>query len=263
MVTRVCTVPTVFDRVAAMRTILEVLPSEPSPHSPFELDAAGVPFKTYDVARTRLQDGIVTLNIAARAARDEPVRLLGMHLVMLRPALVSAAKAWWLVNDRSAGCRVGRGIALVAADRASGAEAMAAAASLGDLPAFGGVAKAFGLAHSQLHLAGDKRGVDIPRLPGDGRLIDAIGIEIDAYYGTRGPESARLDARLLWNVSSGLAHGERWFRDMTTSRVGTTVQREQIAETLTNRSLDVVCSALNVCFLRCLALASTPPGAPT
>jgi hypothetical protein len=263
MVTRVCTVVTAFDRVAAMRTLLDVLPSEPSPHSPFEFDTAGVPFKTYDVARTRLQDGIVTLNIAARAARDEPVRLLGMHLVMLRPALVSAAKAWWLVNDRSAGCRVGRAIALVAADRASGAEAMAAAASLGHLPAFGQVAQRFTSAHSQLHQAGDKRGVNIPRLPGDGRLIDAIGIEIDAYYGTHGPDSARLDARLLWNVSSGLAHGERWFRDMTTSRVGTTAQREQIVETLTNRSLDVVCSALNVSFLRCLTLASTPPGAPT
>jgi len=151
----------------------------------------------------------------------------------------------------------------VAADRASGAEAMAAAASLGHLPAFGRISERFTSGHSQLHRAGDKRGVNIPRLPGDGRLIDAVGIEIDSYYGTHGPESARLDTRLLWNVSSGLAHGERWFRDMTTSRVGTTAQREQVVETLTNRSLDVVCSALNVSFLRCLALASSPPAAPT
>jgi hypothetical protein len=245
-----------------MRTLLDVLPSEPSPHSPFELDTAGVPFQTYDLARIRLQDGIVALNLAARTANDEPVRLLGMHLVMLRPALVSAAKAWWLVNDRSAGSRVGRAIALVDADRASGAQAMAAAASLGDLPAFGRVSERFAAAQVQLHQVSDKQGLNIPRLPRDGQLIDAVGIEIDAYYGTHGAESARLDARLLWNVSSGLAHGERWFRDMTTSRVGTSGQREQIVETLTNRSLDVVCSALNVSFLRCLALASTPPGTP-
>jgi hypothetical protein len=220
-----------------------------------------VPFRTYDIARSRLQDGIIALNVAARVARDEPVRSLGMHLVMLRPALVSGAKAWWLINDRSAGSRVGRAVAMVAADRASGAEAMAAAASLGDLPAFGRVSERFDAARAELQLSGDRHGVNVPRLPGDGRLIDAVGVEIDAYYGTHGPDSARLDARLLWNVSSGLAHGERWFRDMTSSRVGTTEQREQIVETLTNRSLDVVCSALNVSFLRCIFLASTPPGA--
>jgi hypothetical protein len=112
-------------------------------------------------------------------------------------------------------------------------------------------------------MSGKKRGIDIPRLPGDGRLIEAVSVEIGTHYGTDGAESAGLDARLLWNVSSGLAHGERWFRDMTTSRVGTTAQRLQIVETLTNRSLDVVCSALNVAFLRCLYLASTPPEAPT
>lgn len=251
--------PTVLERVDAMRTLLDLLPDQPSPESRFESDAAGLPFHTYDVVRTRLQDGIVELKVAARVAQDKPVRARGLHLVMLRPALVSAAKAWWLVDDKSANSRVSRAIVMVAADRANGACAMAAAGKLGELQAFEGISEKFADARVRIQRLAEQHALDLPRLPRDGELIDGVGREVDLYYGTRGANSARLDVRLLWNASSGLAHGERWFSDLALPRLATAAQRNQIIETLTNRSLDVVCSALNVTALRCLFLATAPP----
>jgi hypothetical protein len=109
-----------------------------------------------------------------------------------------------------------------------------------------------------LEVGGRRLGVTPARPPGDERLIDGLADEIDKYYGTRGRESGRRDARLLWNVSSNLVHGERWFRDLMTTGAVAETQRRQLTELITQRSLDVVCSGLNVLWQRALFLATAP-----
>jgi hypothetical protein len=251
-------VPDVFDRVDAMPVMFKTLPAAALDGSGFAEDAAVVFFKTYDVVRTRLQDGVTGLLVAARMARDPTTSLLGTHLIALRAPLVAAAKGWWLTRpDDSTAC-VSRAVGLICADRQRGYDAMRAAAELGEMPELQSVAEAFAEARRTLEAEALRLGVAPARPPGDERLIDGLGDEIDNYYGTHGRNSARQDARLLWNASSSLAHGERWFQDLTSASEAAEAQRRQLAELITHRSLDVVCSGLNILWQRTLFLAAAP-----
>lgn len=59
--------------------------------------------------------------------------------------------------------------------------------------------------------------------------------------------------QILWNASSSLAHGERWFSLLAGGR-----RRAGVANILTTRSLDVVCSGINTTALRLVWHAATP-----
>ena len=59
-----------------MPVMFKLLPQEALDGSGFAVDAAGVSFKTYDVVRTRLQDGLTGLLVAARMARNPTTELL-------------------------------------------------------------------------------------------------------------------------------------------------------------------------------------------
>jgi len=91
------------------------------------------------------------------------------------------------------------------------------------------------------------------RPPSDENLISELGGDIDGYYGSR---SGPSDLQLLWNAASSLAHGERWYSSLTGG-----AGRKVVAEVLTVRSTDAVCSAINVTHLRMLWLAVPRPGA--
>jgi hypothetical protein len=253
----VVAVPDVFDRVDAMPVIFKMLPAEALDGSGFAVDAAVVSFKTYDVVRTRLQDGVTGLLVAARMARDPKTSLLGTHLLALRGSLVATAKGCWLIQPNESTARVARAVGLICADRQQGYDAMHAAAELGEMPAAQGIAGRFAEARQSLEAEADRLGVTPERPPRDGTLIADLGGEIDDYYGTHGPASGRRDARLLWNASSSLAHGERWFRDLTSGSEAA-AQRRQLAELITHRSLDIVCSGLSLLGLRILFLATAP-----
>lgn len=241
-----------------MPVVFKTLPAVALDGSGFAEDAAVVSFKTYDVVRTRLQDGVTGLLVAARMARDPTTSLLGTHLVALRAPLVAAAKGWWLTRPDDSAVRVSRAMGMIRADRQRGHDAMRAAAELGMMPELLSVAEAFGEVGRTLEAEGLRLGVALARPPGDERLIDGLGDEIDNYYGTHGRDSGRRDARLLWNASSSLVHGERWFRDLTSAHVAAQTQRRQLAELITHRSLDVVCSGLSILWQRTLFLAAAP-----
>jgi len=241
-----------------MPVVFKMLPAEALDGSGFAKDAAVVSFKTYDVVRTRLQDGVTGLLVAARMARDPATSLLGTHLIALRAPLVAVAKGWWLTHTDDSAARVARAVGLIGADRLRGHGAMRAVAELGEMPEVLRVAERFAEARQSLEGEADRLGVAPERPPWDERLIDDLGDEIDSYYGTHGQASGRRDARLLWNASSSLAHGERWFRDLTSDREGADTRGRQLAELITHRSLDVVCSGLNLLFQRTLLLATAP-----
>ena len=136
---------------------------------------------------------------------------------------------------------------------------MRSAAKLGEMPVALKVAERFTEAQQSLETEASRLGVTPVRPPGDERLIDDLGDQIDDYYGTHSQASARRDVRLLWNVSSSLAHGERWFRDLTSGHE-MAAQRRELAELITHRSLDVVCSGLNLLGRRTLFLATASTG---
>jgi hypothetical protein len=83
--------------------------------------------------------------------------------------------------------------------------------------------------------------------PRDEPMIVCLGKDIDNYYGT---DNATSDVQLLWNSASSLAHAERWYSTLTKG------PRAEVADMLTMRSLDVVCSGINVTALRVTALAA-------
>lgn len=85
------------------------------------------------------------------------------------------------------------------------------------------------------------------KAPADDAMILELGAGIDRYYGTR---TATSDVQILWSAASGLAHGERWYATLTGGR------RAKVADVLTRRSLDVVCSGINVTNLQLLTLAT-------
>ena len=202
-------------------------------------------FATYDVVRTRLQDAVVKLVLAARVSRDETQSRYATHLIVLRPALAAAAKGVWLVDPDDASARAARSCAVVAADRQSGAQAMARATVNGGPDAFAQIGDRFQGAHDRLVTT--SQGFGPVKLPKDTPLIMEAARRVDQYYGTT---DAVSDAGLLWNASSGLAHGERWYSDLFQGE-----SRRLIAETLTHRSLDIVCSMTNLLGQRALGLA--------
>lgn len=238
----------VLERVKAMPVMLDVLPGNPTPGSAFDQDARLVPFATYDVVRTRIQDGIIRLLSAAHVARDSTQSRYGTHLITLRPALVAAAKGWWLVDSLDSRIRTWRACCMVAEDRRLGAEAMKKAQQFGGPEPFAQIAAVFERAHNRMRdlaLSLEHGQVAIPR---DSNLLIALARQIDMYYGT---SDATSDAFLLWNSSSSLAHGERWYPDLFGGA------RHQGAVVLTERSFDIVCSGIHVLAQRTLTLAST------
>ena len=231
-----------------MPVIFDLLPSEPAPGSALADDASLLPFATYDVVRTRLQEALVKLTLAARVARDETQSRYATHLLILRPALVAAAKGVWLVAPDEASVRAARSCAVVAADRQSGAAAASRATENGGPEVFAQIGEHFKRAGEKVATIGEPFGA--VSLPKDTVLIMEAAGEVDRYYGTT---DAASDAGLLWSASSGLAHGERWYADLFHGE-----GRRQVADTLTRRSLDVVCSMTNLLGQRVLALAVAP-----
>ncbi|MCD1144440.1 hypothetical protein LQU92_04180 [Kocuria sp. LUK] len=239
----------VMDRVNAMSVWMDVLPDTPSAGSGFDVDTQYVTFSTYNVAKTRLGDGLLRLAASARISDDPPQAKYGTHLLALRPALVSAAKGWWLTSSSDSASRAWNACCLLADDRKMGAEAMRRSILHGGPRTFDDIAIAFErVQHRYERDAGDIR-QGKPKVPGDTKLIQDMAADIDAYYGS---VDAKSDAFLLWNASSSLAHGERWYADLHHSS-------EHLAQTLTERSFDIVCSGLNLLSQRILHLAATPP----
>jgi hypothetical protein len=126
-------VPDVFDRVDSMPVMLKMLPAEALDGSGFAADAAVVSFKTYDVVRTRIQDGVTSLLVAVRMARNPVTSLLGTHLIALRASHVASTKGWWLTEPSKSTARVARAVGLICADRQSGHNAMRTAAEFEQL----------------------------------------------------------------------------------------------------------------------------------
>jgi len=125
-----------FKRVRATPVIFDLLPSEPALASAFADDAKLLPFATYDIVRTRLQDAVAKLLLAARLAQHEAQSRYGTHLIILRPALVAAAKGIWLVEPDGTTERAARSCAVLANDRQSAATAMTVATDNGGPSAF-------------------------------------------------------------------------------------------------------------------------------
>lgn len=235
-----------------MSVTAELWPSEPSPGSGFAADGeSGSSVSTYVVTRIQLLEAIQRLRAAASLIRRQQDAEWGAHLVILRPALVLTAKAGWIVRPDASPERVGRAIGLVISDQRMGARAMQAAVDQGALPAFGSVGAAFERSANLVASNSPQR----PVAPlGDQALIRELASDVDGYYGTA---NASADMQILWNASSGLAHGERWFSVLSSGR-----RRSRLADILTARSLDVICSGINTTSLRLLWHASSPPAAP-
>lgn len=246
----------VFERVKALNDSYKILPKEVSPSSAFGQDATMVPFKTYDIMRTRLQDGVNSLQIAARMAQGPVTSVLGTHLIALRAALVATARGWWLISVDNPAERVSRAAGLVIADREGGQSAMHQIAEVSDMPEIKSVEKAF--VNAQAKLRNELRIVGLPirKPPRDGDLVKALGKSIDEYYGATG--IGERDAILLWRASSSLSHGERWFRDLAKGAVAADLESPRFTDIVTHRSLDVVCSGVHILWLRAVALAAEP-----
>ncbi len=124
---------------------------------------------------------------------------------------------------------------------------MRKAVRVGAPAAFGAVGAAFDRSRSTLLAAVRSLAVDAEEPPPrDEALIHELGEAVDEHYGSA---DAVPDVQLLWNASSSLAHGERWYSTLTSGS-----RRAQVAQTLTTRSFDVVCSGINVVSLRLLTL---------
>jgi len=241
----------VFDRVEAMPAVTQLWPEEPGAGSGFAADATTASVSTYAAARVLTLGAVRQLQAAARIARNSDLAKLGTHILLLRPALISTAKAAWLVETFDSAERISRAARLVAQDRNQGAIAMRKAVEQGAPTAFGAAGEAFGRTRHAVLSAVDGFAPDAnERPPSEERLIRALGAEIDRYYGT---DTATSDMQLLWNIASCLAHGERWYSTLTDG------PREQVAEIVTRRSFDVVCSGINVTSLQILALAASNP----
>jgi hypothetical protein len=241
----------VFDRVRAMPVMAQLWPAEPAVGSGFDADETRTSVSTYTVARILLLDAMHRLRAAAEMAENEALAEHGTHLLLLRPALVSTAKAAWVVGPEDSAERSTRAVRLICEDQRQGGVAMRKALEQGAPNAFERAARSFErsgaatLASLQDRSTGAKR-----KPPRDESLIQNLGSEIDRYYGTN---DAASDLQLLWNASSSLAHGERWY-SVLTSRP----RRAEVAKYLTVRSFDGVCSGVNVTGLRLVWLAAAP-----
>jgi hypothetical protein len=242
----------VFDRVRAMPVMAQLWPAEPGVGSRFAADETRASVSTYTAARVLLLDAMHRLRAAAEMAENEALAEHGTHLLLLlRPALVSTAKAAWVVGPEDSAERSTRAVRLVCEDHCQGALAMRKALEQGAPNAFGSAARSFEQSSAATLASLQERSVDAEKKPPrDESLVLNLGSEIDRYYGTN---DAASDLQLLWNASSSLAHGERWY-SVLTSRP----HRAEIAKILTVRSFDGVCSGVNVTGLRLTGLAASP-----
>jgi hypothetical protein len=241
-------VSSVFDRISAMPAIVELLPRKPAVGSAFGTDDAQAS-STYTIVRGLLVEAVRGLLVAGETAQRRDLAAVGTHILLLRPSLVSTAKAAWVARAQESGERVSRAARLVAEDRQNGANALRKAAEHGAPTLFKAVANAF--ERSSAAFTSAARGhvpLSNKRPPRDEDLILELGADIDRYYGT---DDGTADVQLLWNASSSLAHGERWYASLTSGR-----RRAEIAEIIAMRSLDVVCSGLNVTALGVVSLAA-------
>ena len=132
-----------------------------------------------------------------------------------------------------------------------GAKAMRDAVGQGAIPQFVSLGAAFERSAVQI----ESRAPQKPeRPPVDQVLIQTLGSDVDRYYGT---DTASADMQVLWNSSSSLSHGERWFSALTSGH-----RRSGLADVLTVRSLDAVCSGINTTSLRLLWHVAPPPKHP-
>jgi len=235
--------PTVHARVQAIFEIAQDLLKASGPLHPetnFAADTKLVNFRTYDVLRNQVMVGVTNLKIAAEMSKTPLSSTFGTHLVALRPALVSFSKATWMLAKSDSQNRIERAAGLVIADRGKGRQAMDNASKTHENEGFQAIGEAFEKAQISITAELARVGLTPERPPGDTRLIESLGDSIDHYYGSGG--TARQDALMLWNASSSLSHGERWFSQLY----------PHLASVLTDRSLDVVCSGFNLVNLHTL-----------
>lgn len=200
----------------------------------FGRDAALTSFRTYDIVRSRWSTGVVNLKVAADLSKAHTPTLVGAHLTVLRSAMLATAKGSWIVSSFESEERVARAAAVVMADRLQGRKAMQAISQAAPDPGFSAVATRFEQARERIQEELQRAGIAPVELPTETKLVNGLGAAVDDYYGIAG-ESKR-DALILWGASSSLSHGERWFADLG----------KPMAKLVTNRSLDIVCSGLNL-----------------
>ncbi|MFJ5962046.1 hypothetical protein [Pseudarthrobacter oxydans] len=233
----------VYDRVQAVFEMSQDLLKASGPLHPetnFATDAALVNFRTYDILRNHMKMGMTNLKIAADMSKTPLHSHFGTHLVVLRPALVSFSKALWMLAESESKIRIERAAGLVLADRAQGHRAMGNASRAHPNEGFQAIGEFFERAQTSMESELARVNFTPARPPADGTLVENLGAAIDIYYGSAG--SARQDALILWNASSSLSHGERWFSQLYT----------HLARAFTERSLDVVCSGFNLVHLHTL-----------
>lgn len=242
----------VFDRVKAMSVAPTLWPRNYADGSAFSMEPEFVGASpTFLVVKILMAESIVRVQAAARIAQDTDVANLGSHMVLLRPALVSAAKAAWLVRPDDHRDRAIRSAMLMAVDAAAGARAMKNAVKQGAPEVFVGVGNAFeDTCRTIISDIDDLTAQPNGRMPKDQDLVLELGSDIEQYYVDT---SARSDVQILWNTASSLSHGERWYVGMTKG------SRLEVANILTRRAFDVICNGLNVTSLRAMMLASRPP----
>jgi hypothetical protein len=203
----------VFDRVRAMPVMAQLWPTEPGVGSRFAADETQASVSTYTAARVLLLDAMHRLRAAAEMTENDALAEHGTHLLLLRPALVSTAKAAWVVGPEDSVERSTRAVRLVCEDHRQGALAMRKALEQGAPNAFESVARSFEQSRTATLASLQERSVEAEKKPPpDGSLILNLGSEIDRYYGTN---DAASDLQLLWNTSGSLAHGERWYSVLT------------------------------------------------
>ena len=239
----------VFERVDAMSSVVTLWPQQPAAKSGFAADQSlctDVP--TFSIARYQILTSLRRLREAARLSSEDDG--WGSHVLMLRPALVLAAKAAWIVRPDVSEERVGRALGMLVSDQGRGAKAMRAAVLQGAIPEFGDLADNF-----DRNSQGLARGAPVaPIRPlGDEAIIRELGQDVDTHYGST---DAASDMQLLWNASSSLAHGETWF-----SQISGGDNRKRLREVLTSRSFDSVCSGIDTTSLR-ITWHATHPIAP-
>jgi hypothetical protein len=233
----------VYDRVQAVFELCQNLLKASGPLHPetnFATDATLVNFRTYDILRNHLKVGVSNLKIASDMSKTPLHSHFGTHLVVLRPALVSFSKAMWMLSESEARVRIERAAGLVLADRGQGHKAMGNASRAHPNEGFQSIGEFFERAQTSIKSELERVNFSPARPPADGTLVENLGAAIDIYYGSGG--SARQDALILWNASSSLSHGERWFSQLYT----------HLARAFTERSLDVVCSGFNLVHLHTL-----------
>jgi hypothetical protein len=234
-----------------MPVMAQLWPAEPVVGSGFADDETRTSVSTYTAARVLLLDAMRRLRAAAEMAENQTLAEQGTHLLLLRPALVSAAKAAWAVAPEDSAERSTRAVRLICEDMRQGTLAMRKALEQGAPNAFDIAARTFERSGASTLASLQERSFEAEKKPPrDESLILDLGSEIDRYYGTN---DAASDLQLLWNASSSLAHGEHWYSALTSRP-----SRAEVAKILTERSFDGVCSGINVTGLRLLWLAAAP-----